>query len=330
MDIVPALQPSVSSHVAVASARRVRSTLAAVLVGMALAGGLGCGTLAPGTTARFNLWHGGLLRQYRVYVPQNHDDATPAPLLFMLHGGGGSGRQLQQRSSRMDAEADRTGMLVVYADGFLHTWNGGGCCGPAANRQVDDVGFLLAVLEDVADKVGVDRTRIYASGMSNGAIMAYALACAHPEVMAAIAPVAGTRMVACEGGGAVPVMHIHGTRDKHVPWEGGRGCGPANVAFTGVEESVGRLAERAQCSAGTEVVSSDHGVECTRRLGCSGDSEVMVCRVQGGGHDWPGGEDSADILRRMCPDDGPQNREWNASAHMVDFLMRHRNAAAAR
>lgn len=283
----------------------------------------GCSLYTAGSSTRVSLWHGGLKRQYRVYVPTGYQQGTAAPLLFMLHGGFGTGGHLETGMAAMDDQADRTGTLVVYPDGVLRAWNSGGCCGAPARFGVDDVGFIMAALEDVTQRVSVDRTRVYASGMSNGAMMSYALACAHPEVFSAIAPVAGSLMVDCNPSQPVSVMHIHGSEDKHVPWGGGVGCGPSRSDFFGVEQSVNRMAELASCGSGAEVVFDSDGVTCSRRVGCDAATEVMLCRVEGGGHDWPGGSPTNGVVRGICPQDGDQNTSWNASEHIMDFVLAH-------
>lgn len=128
---------------------------------------------------------GGQDRTYLVHVPAGLSGA--APLVLMLHGGYGTGAQAE-RSYGWDALADQDHFVVAYPDGLDRAWNsGGGCCGKAARRDVDDVAFLTAVVADVEARVPVDPARVYAAGMSNGAMMAYRLAC-DSDVFAAIGP----------------------------------------------------------------------------------------------------------------------------------------------
>jgi hypothetical protein len=102
-----------------------------------------------GTTTVAMLDHDGESRSYRVHVPPGYDGLTPVPLVFVFHGGGGSGEQIELRSSGMNEIADREGFVAVYADGTgtIRTWNAGGCCGSAARDEVDDVGFVRALLD---------------------------------------------------------------------------------------------------------------------------------------------------------------------------------------
>src|SRR5262245_34915919 len=127
--------------------------------------------LAPGDHAR-TLAHGGRERSYLLHVPAGAG-AAPRPLLLGFHGGGGNAPGFQ-RNAGLDRLADRDGWLVAYPygtnrlfDARLLTWNAGGCCGYAQDAGVDDVGFALAVIDDVARAAPVDRTRVYATGHSN-------------------------------------------------------------------------------------------------------------------------------------------------------------------
>ena len=173
--------------------------------------------LAPGNHA-IELRHSGLERRYVIHVPPALRE-RPAVVLN-LHGGGGNALAHQQYV-RMDLVADREGFLVVYPDGTgpirgrLLTWNAGTCCGVA---QADDVGFVRAVLDDLAGRIAYDASRVYATGLSNGAMMSYRLAAELSDRIAAIAPVAGSMvLLRFSAQRPVPVMHIHSVDDPRAP-----------------------------------------------------------------------------------------------------------------
>jgi len=173
----------------------------------------------------------GVARTYALYVPASLQSGVPAPLVVALHGGGGNAANLE-RTVRLDAIAEREGFLVVYPDGsgrldeILLTWNAGNCCGYALDEQVDDIGFIGALVAQLSDMYAIDPRRVYATGMSNGGMMSYRLACEAADLFAAVAPVAGALNVAdCEPAEPVSVLAIHGTADQHVLFEGG----PPNV-----------------------------------------------------------------------------------------------------
>ena len=157
----------------------------------------------------FKFEHDGRERSYIVHVPR--DIVTnPWPVLLNFHGSGSSAAG-QQAYSHMDETSDREGFLAVYPNGTgmfgnrLLTWNAGTCCGYALNNKVDDVGFVHALIDDLEKHTDIDRARIYATGLSNGAMMTYQLAGKAPELIAAIAPVAGAQFDA-----SVPAQGTHG------------------------------------------------------------------------------------------------------------------------
>jgi polyhydroxybutyrate depolymerase len=275
-----------------------------------LAVGLHCALLAllpacaaPAHTARAQslrtdtvrtLVHGGIERSYLLHLPPGHDRGVPAAVVLVLHGGGGHAEHMAALT-RFNELADEAGFIVVYPNGTgpfatrLLTWNGGACCGYAQRRAVDDVGFLRAVVADLQTLVAVDRRRIYATGLSNGAIMAYRLACEAADLVAAIGPVAGTQNVArCAPTQAVSVLHIHGTDDTHVPFDGGVGADSlTRVDYASVQSSVRFWAERNGCAA-TPSRSSSADVEHLVYTGCAAGGAVELYSIAGGGHAWPG------------------------------------------
>ncbi len=162
-----------------------------VLLALTLAN---AGQLGPGDHTR-TLTVGGLERSYIVHVPKSYDGAKACPVVLVYHGGGSNAEQMV-RFCGLNDKADEAGFIAVYPDGtgLIHrllTFNGGNCCGYAMRRKIDDVAFTKAVLDDLAKVVRVDEKRIFATGMSNGAIMAYLLAAELSDRIAAIAPVAG-------------------------------------------------------------------------------------------------------------------------------------------
>ncbi|HEX7834203.1 MAG TPA: PHB depolymerase family esterase [Pseudolysinimonas sp.] len=168
----------------------------------------------PVGTSLHTLTFDGEPRQYRVYVPRSLDD-TVSSLVVMLHGGFGSGEQAEL-SYGWDRQAETSGLIVAYPEGIGRSWNGGGCCGPAMKRDIDDVGFIEAMVAEIGSGLEVDPTRVFATGMSNGGIMAYRLAC-ESDLFAAIAPVAATMLIECRPPGPVSVLHIHGGVDGSIP-----------------------------------------------------------------------------------------------------------------
>ena len=257
---------------------------------------------APGDY-RVELMHDGLSREYRMHVPRGYRRGHPMPLLVALHGGGGDmDWQADDSKYGLISASERRGFIAVFPNGFsrlpggrLATWNAGRCCGPARDRDVDDVGFIRAMVADVSRTLHVDRGRVYATGMSNGGMMAYRLACEAPDVFRAIAAVAGTDNTSrCEPAPAVSVLHIHALDDDHVLFDGGAGAGafrnPAAVTdFASVPVTVEAWTHRNGCRAPPRRIVDVPGAHCDLYAPCAQGSKVQLCVTDGGGHSWPGG-----------------------------------------
>ncbi|MBI4933294.1 MAG: alpha/beta fold hydrolase [Actinobacteria bacterium] len=190
----------------------------------------------------------GRMRTFHVYVPDSLPDG-PVPLVVALHGGTGSSRQFE-RSSGFDAQADEHGFIVVYPDGVgagadetqLRTWNAGGCCGPAVRKDVDDVGFIRALIDVMEDRYSIDPAQVFAVGHSNGGFMSYRLACELSDRIVAVGLQAGGLMIdTCSPERPVSLLHIHGAEDTNVPLEGGVGSGIAGVEFPPVADSIATM-----------------------------------------------------------------------------------------
>ena len=250
---------------------------------------------SQGETREVSLAYAGAMRTYRLYVPSSPDPAGAA-LVVALHGGGGNAANLE-RTIGLNALAEREGFLVAYPNGsgrldeILLTWNAGNCCGYALDRQIDDVGFLRALVDQLQATFPLDRRRIYATGMSNGGMLSYRLACEAADLFAAVAPVAGALNVEdCEPSEPVSLLAIHGTADQHVLFEGGP---PAVTADSharldrSVHYAVTFWAARDGCGLEPEA-SQTGGVVHEIYSNCIPGLGVELLAVEGGGHAWPG------------------------------------------
>jgi polyhydroxybutyrate depolymerase len=244
--------------------------------------------------AVYTLTFDGLQRSYILHLPVPFDDSHSLPLVFDFHGGGGNAES-QMRTSGFDALADEKTFIVVYPNGSgllgdkLLTWNGGTCCGYAVKQNIDDVGFIRALIADIGSSYKVDLKRVYATGLSNGGIFSYRLACDASDIFAAIGPVSGTlNSFPCEPREPVSVIHFHGTADEHLPYNGGVGDKSlAGVPFASVKDSVDFWVKFDQCGAvpQTEKFSDiQHDVYSN----CAGGTAVELYTIIGGKHAWPG------------------------------------------
>lgn len=255
-------------------------------------------------------------RSYNIDLPA---EPAGAPLIVVLHGGGGSPDQMA-RNTGISAAALSEGYAVAYprGTGSLPTWNGGYCCGAAARKGVDDLAFLDAVVDDAVARFGLDGSRIYAAGMSNGAIMAETWAAARPDRLTAVVAVAGTMDAAhVPVTGKVPLLIIHGTADTRVPYKGGRGDeGLTQTDYAAVAEVrdaflapwgpvVHAQARIDDPDAGSAVRVDDYHTP-------QGILALRLITVEGGGHAWPGG--------RRAMREGQVEARLPATTEMLRFL----------
>jgi polyhydroxybutyrate depolymerase len=275
----------------------VRAVLAAVLGGvLALSGVLcvGSSSAIPVGNTRGELDFGGLQRSYLVHSPAGTD--RPAGLVINLHGSGASGA-VQEAITNYDPVADALGFVVAYPDGVDASWADGRGASPADRRGVDDVGFLTALVDRLVRDYGVDPGRVFATGISAGAFMANRLACDRSDVIAAVAPVAGTlgAGVPCNPSRPVSVLESHGTADPVVPYDGGPmvGLGGASDILS-APAMAARWREVGGCAGAPveDVLPATGDGTAVHRLtavGCAGGTDVVLLRIDGGGHTWPSG-----------------------------------------
>lgn len=223
----------------------------------------------------------GVDRAYRVHIPEQ-PAADPA-LVVMLHGGVGSARQAE-RAYGWNDQADAAGFVVAYPDGVSRTGNAGDCCGGAEKDGVDDVAFLTALVADLQNEFGVSSDRTFATGMSNGAMMTYRLAC-ETDLFAAIAPVAGTIVTACDAPAPTSVLHIHGLDDSQVRMDGEPGDGIGDVDGMPIAD-VNALWRAADACA--EPVVTEEPPVTTSVSDCADGRHVVLVTVADAGHQWPG------------------------------------------
>lgn len=269
----------------------------------------------------------GMKRYFTLHLPASYNRERPAPVVLNFHGGGGNSKT-QRHISGMNATADRNGFIAVYPQGTNkkgklvkgYTWNGGGCCGWAQENRIDDVKFTAALLDALQAEFSIDTKRVYATGISNGAIMSYRLACELADRIAAIAPVAGPmEMQTCTPSRPVSVINFHGERDEFAPYTGGSGKRSLKgQKFNSVENTLKRWQQILGLEkTNPEVVHVTENVSSTAYR--SRRAEYVLYTIREGGHTWPGGKFGF-LGKRFL---GEMNMEISANEIMWDFFQRH-------
>jgi len=247
----------------------------------------------------YTVKHGGMDREFIVHVPPSYNPQKPIPIVFAFHGGGGVMDYLANERYGFKSKADKSGFIVVFPNGYSNfrsgkfaTWNAGGCCANARDKNIDDIGFIRAMIKDITSKMNIDKTRIFATGMSNGGMLSYRVACELSDVFKAIASVAGTDSTSnCKPVKPISIMHIHAKDDERVFFNGGAGFkNRAKVTdFTSVPDTISKWVALNGCQNKPDRVKSVNGAYCDLYSGCKDGVQVKLCVTETGGHSWPCG-----------------------------------------
>jgi polyhydroxybutyrate depolymerase len=277
-----------SSRTPVLSAKAVVRTTAVVaaLLCFVTYGGVRASAF-PGGDAPGELVIGGVPRTYQLHIPAGLD--RPTGLVINLHGAGMTGGE-QAALTNYNAVADQHGFVVAYPDGIDLSWADGRGASIPDRQGVDDVGFLVALVEQLSREYGIAPGRVFATGLSAGAFMATRLACERADIVSAIAPVAGSLGTAfpCAPSRPVSVFEVHGTADPVVPFGGGAMLGRGGYSDIVAPPAMAqRWRDLNGCPAPVEDVPAA-AVHRFTAAGCDDGTEVVFVQVDGGGHTWPG------------------------------------------
>lgn len=232
-------------------------------------------------------------RSYRVVTPPGDTGDggdTELPVIVAIHDAGNTidGMAQVTQLQRAAVQHDFAVVFPAAAEEAERTWNAGFCCGAGPSVGLDDMAFLDAVVDEVADDEQVDADRIYLAGVSNGAVMAYQYACERAERVAGVGSVAGTMdPESCQPAEPVSVLEIHGTNDDVVPFDGGEmpDFVQATLPAISAEALVGHWAEANSCSE-EPTTSADDPVTRTTWEQCEADATVELIAIEGAGHTW--------------------------------------------
>ena len=280
---------------------------------------------------------GGLKRTYLIHVPPAHDKTRSVPLVIALHGGGGTGKNMMKLTQGgFDRLSDRDGFVVVYPEGIEKNWNDGRSGAEtdyrAHKKNIDDVGYISTLIDHLVQELNIDPKRVYATGMSNGAIMSYRLACELAGKIAAIAPVTGNIALnltpSCSPAAPVSVLAINSDSDPLMPFAGGDITGPFGHKKLGkvlsASGSIRFWARHNHCSPSPVITHEPDndpkdGTRARKEVyvDCQNGTEVILYAIEDGGHTWPNGYQY--LNRRII---GKANRDMDANEVIIDFFRR--------
>ncbi|MBK7810623.1 MAG: T9SS type A sorting domain-containing protein [Saprospiraceae bacterium] len=252
--------------------------------------------------------HGGIERNYRLYLPKNYSSSRPSALVFNLHGYGSNATE-QEIYGNFRPIADTAGFIIVHPNGTNDPngspyWNVG-----LIQSNVDDLGFLEALIDSLDKSYPIDHKKVFSTGMSNGGFMSLLLAC-QSNKFAAVASVTGTMTKLlppnCQPSKAIPVMLIHGTADAVVPYLG-------NAGLLSVPAVLDHFSNLLKCSK-TDISKQNvpdkvpgDGAQAEWQVykNCTGGLEHF--KITNGGHTWPG---SVIPLPMTCQDFSASAEIW--------------------
>lgn len=282
---------------------------------------VGCSSVIARQESEISFSMGMLKRTATVYLPDDPSSKSDWPLIIALHPGFATGKDMA-RISKLHLQSGSENYVVVYPDGFRRSWNAGDCCGAAERRKIDDIGFIMRLIEEVGELIPI-KDKVFVAGYSNGALMAYRLACEVPNRLAAFAVYAGAPTLdktTCDASSAVPLLHLHGELDAVAPLEGGE----SSIKSAGTRASVlsnTRYWSQMNSCGEKDVSEFINAAECTAYRACRNNSETIFCIYPGQGHYWPGAESSAFGEKHGL---GPARTDINGGKQMIRFFDRYR------
>ncbi len=280
---------------------------------------------------QLTLMHDGIEREFILHIPDAIDDTMSYPLVFVVHGGGGTARvMLRLTDGRFNELADDAGFFVVYPQGVDKNWNVGRSkqVSTAGREAVDDLGFFLAMIDELSQEYPIDTQRVFATGISAGGFMSLRLGCEASAQFRAITAVTAsiptTQQSLCDHETNVGLMVINGTADPMVPYEGGQVVvfEQERGEIISTAETIALWAKNGRCApTPQERQWPDHDPDDGTTVtvlsydDCELDTAVKLIQINGGGHTWPGGWQylSKDII-------GATSQELNAADTIWEFF----------
>ncbi|MBR0902073.1 PHB depolymerase family esterase [Bradyrhizobium liaoningense] len=297
----------------------------------ALVAALAAGSAASADTIDIN----GVKRSYTAQLPAR----KPAPLVIVLHGKTQRGADMITRTAWPQI-AKREGLAVVFPDGLNNAWAdartkaGPALRGPPAGT--DDVAFIAKLVEKLVADGTADAKRVYVTGVSNGGAMAMTLVCARADLFAAGASVimnlTDEAAVTCHPSRPLPMLLMNGTADPLVPYEGGRGSSYyAADGFWSTDETLAFWRRLNGCDAdeATETNlparnAADQSTVTRISSRCPTGHDVVLYRINGGGHRMPGFAPDARFPRVATKLLGPQNGAIDGAETIWSFFSQSR------
>lgn len=239
----------------------------------------------------------GGARPVKLFVPGSYQRGQAAPLVVLLHGYSADGKFEDEYLGFTEA-ANARGVLYAFPDGVIDAggkrfWSATDACCNFDDQPVDDVAYLGGLVDEIAQSYDVDPRRVYFVGHSNGGFMSYRMACERADLVAAVVSLAGvlpSDLSRCQPSQPVSVMHVHGTLDETIRYEGGVFSG---APYPGAVTTVERWAQLNGCAPGGTTDAGDQDLDSSipggetsveRYQACQPGGAVELWTISGGSH----------------------------------------------
>ncbi len=274
----------------------------------------------------------GLQRHYIIHLPPSFNSVNKLPLIFTLHGGGGTAKGAAPFYD-LEGLADKDGFIIVYPDAVNKAWSIPGMASrvKGLDTTVNDLHFMNTLLDTMIVKYKADPAKVFCAGISRGAMFSYYLVDAMNSRITAIAAVCGgisrTEAQTYSLKTPLPVLIINGTADPLVKYDGGYGTlnkrnrGHEDADMLPTEDLVKKIALLDHCNAIPQIFpmpDNDAYDGCTETEYIYEGNNVKIdfIKIKNGGHTWAGGTQYLPkfLIGRLC-------RDFSASQKVFDFFM---------
>lgn len=264
----------------------------------------------------------GITRKYIAHIPPKANGLLPMSVIFAFHPLLGSAEGFEEQTG-FDLAPNADKFIIVYPDGYRHSWNADECCGAALRKNIDDIEFVRSIFDDLETFANVSRRNNFAVGFSNGAMFSQKLICNMSDRFTGMVVSAGlyNTEYGCDLTQPVSAIFMSGTKDPFSPFSGGTSKASDTIR-PGVPSVAKSWAKANQCQAQKPAYNTTpiSGAGCTLHDSCRGRVQVYACAVPNMGHWWPGQSSKSRLAERVF---GPSRPDLSIAPDVLDFFITH-------
>ncbi len=281
---------------------------------------------------RDTIIHNGIERSYVIHFPPSYNDTNKLPLVIALHGGGEGDGQDMLEKNHFDEVGDIKNYISLFPNGVFADWADGRGVTDSDVAGIDDVSFLNDLIDHLIEKYKIDANRIYVCGASNGGMMTQRLACEIPQKFAAFGSIISSMtdevFNTCNPQEPISMLLMNGTDDLFVPYNGGDLAPFTNGgSVIGTDQTILFWQNNNNCSNLTSTITElpntndtdGSTVSVFNYESCENSSEILLYRINNGGHILPGYESNINPIPLI----GNINYDIDAAEDIWKFFEKH-------